>query len=58
MSGGAGYVFNYEALTRVSKILRKESPPKVSHPDALNQFGNCNVDGEYGVEDLELGMHV
>ncbi|ODM90149.1 Glycoprotein-N-acetylgalactosamine 3-beta-galactosyltransferase 1, partial [Orchesella cincta] len=49
MSGGAGYVFNYAALTRVGTILRKSSH------EAHNENGECHVDGEYGVEDLELG---
>ncbi|CAL8099091.1 unnamed protein product [Orchesella dallaii] len=49
MSGGAGYVFNYAALTRVGTFLSKSSQ------QVYNAIGDCNVDSEYGVEDLELG---
>lgn len=58
MSGGAGYVFNHAALARVGSILRKENTPTVddNHPRRMEDIiGTCNVDGEYGVEDLELG---
>lgn len=54
MSGGAGYVFNYEALLQVSTLLKQKFSQ--GFHNLLSGIGDCNIDGEYGIEDLELGM--
>lgn len=55
MSGGAGYVFNYEALTRVSSIMKTKQFGENNLKRYDNSDGGCNAQGEYGIEDVELG---
>jgi hypothetical protein len=57
MSGGAGYVFNADALNNVTTILEKYSHNDYYRYDPSSQKPiGCRSGHDKGIEDLELGI--